>query len=150
MILVDTNILVRAAQPAHAHHRASVDALKLLRRRDQLAVATQNLYELYVVCTRPITANGLGMPASDAIQELTRVRGLFELLSESVSVYPLWEDLLVRYQVVGKRAHDAHLVSVMIDNQVGQILTLNTQDFVRYSEVVALDPFSVLGLPPIP
>jgi hypothetical protein len=34
MILVDTNILLRLAQPGHAHRQPALDAIELLTTRD--------------------------------------------------------------------------------------------------------------------
>ncbi len=60
MILVDTNIPLRLAQIDHPHGQIALDALQLLTLRDQeqFAIASQSLYEMYVVCTRPAKANG--------------------------------------------------------------------------------------------
>ena len=62
MILVDTNIPLRIAQIGHPHRQPALDALQLLTLRDQehFAIAPQSLYEMYVVCTRPASANGFG------------------------------------------------------------------------------------------
>lgn len=152
MILADTNILLRAAQPGHAHHRAALDSMALLQSRDEegFAVAPQNLYEMYVVCTRPISANGLGLTCQDAQQEIKKVRALFRVLPESANVCAGWEALIARHLVVGKAAHDAHLVAVMLDQGLTEILTFNSHDFARYPEIRALDPFAALSIPRIP
>lgn len=61
MILVDTNIPLRIAQIGHPQRQAALDALQLLTLRDQeqFAIAPQCMYEMYVVFTRPVSANGL-------------------------------------------------------------------------------------------
>ncbi|MGC9260103.1 MAG: type II toxin-antitoxin system VapC family toxin [Phycisphaerae bacterium] len=63
MILVDTNIFLRLAQIEHPHRQIALDALQLLTLRDQepFAIASQSLYEMYVVFTRPAKVNGFGM-----------------------------------------------------------------------------------------
>ena len=84
MILVDTNVLLRSAQPGHVHYQAAVDALARLRGTDErLVVAPQSLYEMYVVCTRPVAQNGLGLSPQDGLREITQVRGLFDVLEET-------------------------------------------------------------------
>jgi hypothetical protein len=58
--LVDTNILTRLADPAHATHQQAVDAVKRLAHQGhKLHIVPQNLYEFWVVCTRPKNVNGL-------------------------------------------------------------------------------------------
>jgi hypothetical protein len=59
--LVDTNILTRLAEPGHAMHQPTLDAVKSLGRQGhKLRIVAQNLYEFWVVGTRPTTVNGLG------------------------------------------------------------------------------------------
>lgn len=149
MILVDTNILLRLAQPDHPHRQPAWDAIVMLRVRDgeDFAIAPQNLYEMYVVCTRPADANGLGMSPGQARAEVTSARGMFHLLSETEQVYPMWEGLIAKYAVSGKHAHDARLVAMLIDHHVPRLLTFNDADFKEFAEIVALNPFDVLGIP---
>ena len=149
MILVDTNILLRLAQPGHPHREPAWDAVATLRVRDgeQFAIAPQNLYEMYVVCTRPLGANGLGMTPQQAHGELSSTRTLFHLLPETEQVYPTWESLVAKYAIHGKHAHDARLVAVLIVHRVPKLLTFNDGDFKEFTEIAALNPFDVLGVP---
>lgn len=135
MILVDTNVLMRLVQKGHAHQAPALDALALLKTRDNqaFAIAPQNLYEFYVVCTRPAAQNGLGLSPAAGQRELADARGLFQLLPEPSRVYAAWEELIVRYGVSGKQAHDARLVALMSESGINQILTFNDSDFSRYS-----------------
>lgn len=148
MILVDTNIPLRITQPSHPHHPIARDALKLIANRDSetFGIAPQSLYEMYVVCTRPIAANGLGMTGHEALNELIQTRSTFTFLPESARVYFIWEDLLKRTSVFGKRAHDLRLVALMIDHSVQKILTFNDSDFRSIAGVVAVNPFDVLAI----
>lgn len=149
MILVDTNILLRLAQPGHPHRQPALDAVRLLAARDGelFAIAPQNLYEMYVVCTRPATENGFGMTPSQAHAEIANARNLFQLLAETTQVYPTWEGLVAKHAVRGKQAHDARLVAIMIDHRVPRLLTFNDGDFIRFAEIATLNPLDVLGIP---
>lgn len=149
MILVDTNVLVRLIEVGHPHHDPALDALDLLSVRDgeSFGVAPQNLYEFYVVCTRPVAANGLGLTSSAAGRELARAKAMFPLLPERDSVYGCWESLVATFGVEGKSAHDAHLVAFMIEHGIDQIFTFNDIHFRRFSAIRALNPFDVLGIP---
>ena len=149
MILVDTNIPLRIAQIGHAHRQVALDALERLTLRDQerFAIAPQSLYEMYVVCTRPVAVNGgFGMTASQAHAEITAARSVFELLPESAQVYPAWEGLVGKYGIQGKRAHDVRLVALMMQHRVTKILTFNDADFRSMSEVQSLHPCDVVGI----
>jgi predicted nucleic acid-binding protein len=148
MILVDTNILLRLAQPDHPHRQPAWDAIAMLRVRDgeQFVIAPQNLYEMYVVCTRPRSANGLGMTPEQAHAELTSVRTLFPLLPETAQVYSTWESLVTKHAIHGKHAHDARLAAMLIEHRVARLLTFNDVDFNEFSEIAVLNPFDVLGI----
>ena len=78
--LLDTNILTRLVQTALPLHTVTVDALAELRRRGEvLCIVPQNLYEFWVVGTRPTAQNGLGLSPAQAQTELVRLKGLFSL-----------------------------------------------------------------------
>jgi predicted nucleic acid-binding protein len=145
-ILIDTNILLRSADPGHAQHRASMDAVDLLRRRGhELVVVPQILYEFWSVCTRPVEQNGLGLPVADAWAELKAVQELFRLYRDERAIYPAWEQLVVTLGVKGKQGHDARLVAAMQRHAIGHLLTFNANDFSRYSMITVLTPTDILG-----
>ena len=145
-VLVDTNIVTRLAQPNHPHHISALTALDQLKARGVgPCIAAQNLYEFWVVCTRPTNQNGFGFTPSLAQAELQRIHTLFPILPETPAVYPEWERLVARYDVKGKNAHDTHLVATMLVNNVNEILTFNVADFARYSEISALTPLNVIS-----
>jgi predicted nucleic acid-binding protein len=108
----------------------------------------QNLYEFWVVCTRPVAQNGLGLSPAEPQAELTRLKALFVLLDETPAVYPQWEQLVARHQVSGKNAHDARLVAVLMVHGLSRLLTFNVSDFARYPGVTVLEPGQVLAAPP--
>jgi len=72
MILLDTNLLTRMTrshEPQADTARAAIQTL--LERGELLVLVPQNLYEFWVVATRPPGApptgsNGLGMPPAQA------------------------------------------------------------------------------------
>ena len=101
--LVDTNILSRLAEPGHPMHQLALDAVKrLVSEGHRLHIVPQNLYEFWVVLTRPTAVNGLGKTAVEAAAELASVQGLFQLLDETPAIYGVWEQLVTGTPVVGK------------------------------------------------
>jgi len=51
-ILVDTNILLRLAQPTHPQYAEAADAVRvLIGRTDELILVPQSFYEFWVVAT---------------------------------------------------------------------------------------------------
>jgi predicted nucleic acid-binding protein len=77
-ILLDTNILTRLIEPGHAMHRDALDATRTLGTQGHtLCIVPQNLFEFWVVCTRPTANNGLGKTAAEAAAELSGLKSLF-------------------------------------------------------------------------
>src|SRR5438270_13234770 len=112
--LLDTNILTRMAKPTDPMHRAAVDATDHLGRSgERLCLVPQNLYEFWVVATRPLAQNGLGLTVTEAQAELIKLKQLFVLLDDTAAILSEWERLVNQHQVIGKSAHDARLVAAM-------------------------------------
>ena len=150
-ILLDSNILVYNADPSSPFHRGSQDATRwLLARGELLYIVPQNLYEFWVVVTRPLGARGLGMTIAQAQPELARLKSLFRFLPDTPAVYLEWERLIVLHAVSGKNAHDARIVAAMGVHSIKQLLTFNGTDFKRFAGITVIDPTSVTPLPPSP
>lgn len=145
-ILLDTNILLRQAEPRHAQHEVSVKATEELRRRgDDLIVVPQVLYEFWSVATRPVDRNGLGMTPAEAHSDLIAIQRLFRLLRDERAIYAIWQQLVSSLGVQGKQAHDARLAAAMQRHSISHILTFNAADFARYPAIIALTPDDVLS-----
>jgi len=143
-ILIDTNVLLRSAEPGHAHYQSSVDSIDIFRRTGhELTIVPQVLYEFWSVATRPIANNGLGMSPVDAHSELESIKSLFRLLRDERGIYAIWAQLVLTNSVKGKQAHDARLAAATQRHNVSHLLTFNTADFTRYSFVIAVSPVDV-------
>jgi predicted nucleic acid-binding protein len=143
-VVLDTNILIRLASPGDAQRDAALNAVVQLVERGHLACITpQSYYEYWVVATRPREQNGLGLPCSQATADLSRFDVEFALLDDSAGTLSALRELIAKYSVTGKLAHDARLVAAMLQHGVTYLLTFNTRDFARYSEITAFDPSEV-------
>jgi len=70
-VLVDTNILLRSAQPNHPLcYQATHAVSKLLRQEDSAFFCPQNIAEFWNVATRPADRNGLGF-SPEALAQLS-------------------------------------------------------------------------------
>ena len=140
-VLVDTNILARIAQPDHVQHTAAVEASDaMLAAGQQLYIASQTLYEFWVVATRPLGENGMGMGVADAYSRISKLRQQYEVLHDSPNVLETWAQLVLANSVKGKKAHDARLAALMIANGIRDVLTFNNADFERYPNLVVHVP----------
>jgi len=143
-VLVDSNILLRLAQPGHRHFALALTAVASLQKSNSdLCLAPQNLVEFWAVSTRPLDNNGLGMESSKVSGAIRRLRNLFRVLEGLPGVADAWETLVSNHQVSGKQAHDAHLVAVMLVHDVRHLLTFNGQDFKRFAGVEIIAPAAV-------
>lgn len=123
IVVIDTNVLGRLAEPGHPQHQVADDALRVLGTQGNTPCAVpQTFYEFWVVATRPVAQNGLGFTAPQAEAELSRLESLFSLLPDS---------------------------DAMTIHRVTHILTFNSADYTRYPGIVVLDP-AVLAAPPTP
>jgi predicted nucleic acid-binding protein len=149
-VLLDTNIPGRMAEPGHALHHLAVDAVAaLISRGDSPCLVPQVLYEFWVVATRPLASNGLGLSSVEADAEISRLETLYPLLQDSPAIYPEWKRLAATHRVLGKNAHDARLVAAMTVHGITHILTFDPGHFSRFPGIVALDP-TIVVIPPSP
>ena len=122
----------------------ALSSLSALRRQgENLYLASQNLIEFWRTCTRPIDRNGLGMTIAESEVELMRLENIFPILPDNPEIYPQWRRLVITYGVMGVNVHDARLVAVMLVHGLTHILTFNTSDFVRYTEITAVHPTAI-------
>ena len=148
-VLVDTNILTRSTEPGHSHYQPSRMAVAALRLRGHtLCVVPQNLYEFWVVCTRPTAVNGLGKTAAETVTELVGLKTFFSFLADTPAVCSAWEQLVAATGVLGKAAHDARFVAAMQTHGVTHLLTFNDADFRRYQGITVMTPAEVLSPSP--
>jgi len=146
LILTDTNILLRSADPAHTMHREATDSVDKLRRRgEQPCLVAQNLIEFRAVATRQANVNGLGMNQTEANGEIARLQSLYPVFPDVPAMFLEWQRLVSAYVSEGKQNHDARIVAAMIVHGIGAILTFNKADFVRYSEITVFTPQEVLA-----
>ena len=140
-MLIDTSTLLRTLQPSHPQRETARAAIKVLTARGRdLHIVPQNLVELWVVATRPVAQNGLGLSTAEAATELMRLKSMFPLLPDTPAIYPVWERLVIQYRVSGKPAHDARLIAAMQVHGLTTILTFDRTGFSRYAGIEVLHP----------
>jgi len=137
-VLVDTNLLLRLAQPNHGQYRVATDGVARVRvAGEALYVTPQNIAEFWAVATRPVgAANGLGLSPAAVAAEIGTIERLFQLAAEDAAIYPTWKGLVVTHRVLGLQVYDARLVAAMLVHGIDRILTFNVADFSRYGIAV--------------
>ncbi|MGZ8842842.1 MAG: type II toxin-antitoxin system VapC family toxin [Pyrinomonadaceae bacterium] len=147
--LVDSNVLLRLAQPNNPTQRTADNAVRTLwRRGESLRIASQNLIEFWAVATRPAASNGLSLSIEETATEVNNLKAAFTVLPDEPSIFSVWESIVLKYRVSGKQAHDAHLVAAMKAHNITHLLTFNDSDFKRYTEITVVNPNSLLNEEP--
>jgi predicted nucleic acid-binding protein len=140
-VLADTNVILRRLHRAHPQHRLAREAIsRFSQPGNRVCVTSQNLIELWAVCTRPVANNGFGLSPDQTDRILARVEASVLRLPDSDQVYTEWRRLVTTHAVSGKKAHDARLVAAMTVHSVTRVLTFNADDFSRYPGITVLDP----------
>jgi len=143
--LTDSNILLRVGDPKSPLYTLTNTAINLLKAQSaRICIVPQNLYEFYVVATRPASARGgLGITPAQAKTEMIRLRGIFDFRPDTADIFTEWADLVTLYGVSGVAAHDARLVAAMQVHGIANLLTFNAADFVRYTHITVLHPQNI-------
>jgi predicted nucleic acid-binding protein len=148
-ILVDSNLFLRSAQPQHSQHQAAKFAVAgVIQNGHQVVVVPQIIYEFWVVATRPVDRNGLGLSAEQVSIDVDSILDASTMHRDERAVFDIWLELVSRHQVIGKIAHDARLVAAMLRHGITHILSFNKQDFLRFSDIVVIHPTDAASLPP--
>ena len=139
--LVDTNVLLRMSDSTSSMNLlAGQTAAQLLEQNNELLITSQVIIEFWVVATRPVNVNGLGWDVEQTHNEVQQILNQFPQLEEKPDIFPYWLDLVTRYQLQGKRVHDARLVAVMLAHDVTHLLTFNPTDFKLIAEISVVTP----------
>ena len=145
-VLIDTNVLVRLDHIGNPQRETARKALEqLVDDSRDLRTVPQVLYEYWVVATRPLAVNGLGFSIGDTERLLTDFKELFPTLRDERGILERWQELVIRYGVQGKVAHDARIVAAMIRHGLTHLLTFNVANFARFTEIVAITREAVVA-----
>jgi len=102
---------------------------RLLESNNSLYISAQVIVEFWAVATRPESGNGFGWSTATAAEAIRALRDQFPLLNETAGVLDRWFELVERWQVSGKRVHDARLAALLLEHGIQRLLTFNTSDF---------------------
>ena len=145
-MLLDTNILLRISDQADPKHAITKEAVERLKQANRpLRIVPQILYEYWVVATRPLAENGLGMSPDDADASIVDWIALLTLLRDERMVFEHWREVVRKYRVIGRLAHDARIVAAMNRHGITELLTHDPKDFARFDGIVVLTPEMVIG-----
>ncbi|EFA70744.1 PIN domain nuclease [Cylindrospermopsis raciborskii S07] len=142
--LLDTNIILRFANSQSQEYNLIRNTIsEILLRGGQCFITSQVIIEFWVVATRPVNVNGLGWTVEQTTQAVQMLISQFDLLAETPDVFSIWLNLVITYNISGKRTHDIHILAVMIAHNISHILTLNPKDFIDVPEITIIHPQNI-------
>ncbi len=87
-----------------------------------------------------MSANGYGLAPKAADACLADYLSALPLLPDPPDLFECWREIVVRYSVTGKPAHDARLVALLKCYGGSRVLTFNPRDFRRYADIEVVVP----------
>jgi predicted nucleic acid-binding protein len=103
-----------------------------------------NIAELWNVATCSAERNRLGLSPEEVLQEVSNIEKSLTLLPDVPAIYSAWKQIVAAHKVQGAKVHDARLAAIMSVYAVESILTFNSADFERFTNVRAIQPSSLV------
>jgi predicted nucleic acid-binding protein len=140
MILLDTNILTISKQTGHPDFvKVTERLMEFLNNEEELIICPQNMYEFFVVVTRPVLARGgMGLSKKKALDEIKILMNTYRFINDPENLFITWQQIIGNYDVSGKQGHDARLAAFMVAHGIDRIYTMNDKDFIRYGGIITV------------
>lgn len=74
------------------------------------------------------------------LKDVGNIENLLTLLPDVPAIYNAWKRIIAIHKVKGVKVYDARLIATMSVHAVEGILTFNTVDFERFTNVRAIHP----------
>jgi toxin-antitoxin system PIN domain toxin len=141
--LVDTNVLVYAADTASSFHEPSTQLRdRGFRGEVHLMVTPQVLMEFFAVITSPrrVTTPRSSEEARAEVEKYARADNILKIYPDSTALERTIELLQRHPQVARQEIFDLFLVATMMANGITRIYTYNQQHFTRFAGIEVLTP----------
>ena len=139
ILFVDTNVLLTATDTSGPRHGEATALLnKSAESGIHFVVSGQVLREYLVVATRPMDVNGFGLRTRDALDNVREFLRCVHLCDENEATARTLRDFALRYDLQGKRLHDANIVATMVTHGIRTLVTQNADDFACFAEIELL------------
>lgn len=142
MVLLDTNILVYAANKDCEFHEIALKTRnRVINGELRGCVSLQNLVEFYSVITsskrieKPLTPE----VSWEEINKYARSENILKV-GFSETALNILGNLSRKYKIIAQDIYDLKIVATMLANQVDTIVTINEDDFIKYSEIKVINP----------
>jgi len=141
--LLDTNVLLRLLLPNEPLNEVLTATVERLREAGaEICCTGRGLRELWHVCTRQASSNGLELTPAEAGALIEKVSRQCTILYESAASFAEWRRIVEADGIRGAACHDANQAAVARVNSVDRILTLDGSHFRRFKSagLTVLEP----------
>jgi len=129
-LLIDTNIFVYALDKDSKYYPIASDIL--LNPKYQCFTTSKNICELCAVASK------LKIDKKLLKLYILEIRENVNFLFPNSISQDLFFDLFYKYSPIGNQVFDIEVVSIMLDNKIETIATLNKKDFENIEEIEIL------------
>jgi len=130
-VFIDTNILIYTLDESSEFHKR---ADTLLRDASlNLLTCTKNISEYFAVCSK------LKVDKKKCFGFYQDIKNNIEILYPTPGSLERFEHLLEKYDPKGNQVFDMEMVSIMLENSLEDIATINKKDFEHISEIRLFD-----------
>jgi len=136
-IFLDTNVLVYLSNEESMFHEAVLEIFKRICKKYDLWISRQVLREYAVVMSRQEFYHRILTPQEIAA-DITKWEQSLNVIDETRDITDNLKKLLVKYDLKGKRIHDANIVASMLKFSIPLIFTFNISDFHAFAEIQIL------------
>ncbi|MBD2300659.1 type II toxin-antitoxin system VapC family toxin [Nostoc sp. FACHB-87] len=139
-VFLDTNILVYANVAESPFHQAAIQKIQNFYDTGiELWISRQVLREFLMVLTRP-QAFVNPRPVAIVIERVRFFQTQFRVVEDTPEVTEQLLSLMTEIAIGGRQVYDANIVATMLVYGIPQLLTHNTNDFARFSELITVLP----------
>ncbi len=133
-IFLDTNILVYLCNEESRFHEKVVAIFKHIVEKYDIWISRQVLREYAVVMSRQ-EFYGKTLTSQEIVEDIEKWEKSFNVIDETKEITDNLKNLLVKYDIKGKKIHDANIVASIVNFSIPLIFTFNIKDFQEFEEI---------------
>jgi predicted nucleic acid-binding protein len=133
-IFLDTNILVYLSDTGAEFHETVKEIFKSIAEKYEIWISRQILREYAVVVSRKEDVEKPLKP-QEIINDIVKWEISFRVIDETQEITENLKNLILKYNLKGKRIHDANIVASMMEFSIRILFTFNVRDFQLFEEI---------------
>jgi predicted nucleic acid-binding protein len=133
-VFLDTNILVYLANEDFPFHSEVLAKFKAISAGHEIWISRQVLREYAMVMTREGLVEKPLSP-EEVVEDIKQWSACLRVADETISVTDALLSLITKYNIKGKKVHDANIAATMKVNGIKKLFTVNVKDFSQIEDL---------------